>query len=417
MAKQFNGFLVIIFKKGMKGKMGLFNLRKPNVAELKTKGQIDGLIQVLSYKKDANIRSQAAKALGEIGDKKATEALVEALSDSDASVRVEAVEAIGKIGSEKSAEAILKALNDEDWEVRGKAAEWLGKIGDERAIEPLVVALEDKHIEARLKAASALLNFGEKTVEPLIEALNNEDEEVRAEAASLLGELGNKKAIDSLVESLKDESWEVRRKAAQALKKLGEPAVEPLLDTLEDENETDWSSRVESFERVKELEKTAHIDTLTEVANRRLAEQNLEAKFNEMNRYGLHFGLLFIDIDHFKRVNDVYGHDAGDKVLQTVASILSSNIRASDIVGRWGGEEFVVIISNVNEEQLGQIAEKLRLLIQQSVIKVASQTIQVTISVGATVVKPTDDVETLVKRADQLMYKSKTTGRNRVSLG
>lgn len=165
-------------------------------------------------------------------------------------------------------------------------------------------------------------------------------------------------------------------------------------------------------ERVKELEKLAYLDRLTQLPNRTFLDLELEKAHQELMHLKIPFGVLFIDIDHFKKFNDTYGHDVGDQVLVYVARNLSSNSRLFDIYGRWGGEEFIGIIRNVNDVQLKANAERVRLLIANSFITQASQKLSVTISVGATIARLEDSVETLMKRADQLLYASKLSGRN-----
>ena len=178
----------------------------------------------------------------------------------------------------------------------------------------------------------------------------------------------------------------------------------------------DNSPKLAITQRIKELEKMALLDSLTELANRRYIELNLQTNLEEMHRYGRPFGILFMDIDRFKKINDTHGHDIGDKILIMVSNTFIQNVRASDIVGRWGGEEFLAIIPNINEEQLYSTANKLRVLVEQSGFSIDSGIVQVTISIGATLAQPKDTTETLLERADKLLYYSKATGRNRVSI-
>lgn len=181
---------------------------------------------------------------------------------------------------------------------------------------------------------------------------------------------------------------------------------------------TDISNFSVHQERVKELEKLAMVDTLTEVANRYYLTQKLEASFEEMRRYELPFGVLFFDIDHFKDFNDTYGHDVGDRVLKLVSRTVNRNLRPFDLFGRWGGEEFLAIIRNVSPEDLSDVAERFRKLIENSFLMVNGSTqLHVTVSVGATMCKTTDTPGTIQKRADGLMYQSKNNGRNRVTVG
>jgi diguanylate cyclase (GGDEF)-like protein/PAS domain S-box-containing protein len=168
-------------------------------------------------------------------------------------------------------------------------------------------------------------------------------------------------------------------------------------------------------QRIDELERLALLDPLTGIGNRRFCSMALDAHFGSMHRYGNRFGVIFVDIDHFKMINDAYGHDIGDRVLAAVSRTLSHGIRTSDSVYRWGGEEFVAIIENVDTEQLGFAAEKLRRLVETTRIAVKDNTINTTVSLGATLSDEDDDVDTIIKRADRLMYRSKVEGRNRVS--
>jgi diguanylate cyclase (GGDEF)-like protein len=125
---------------------------------------------------------------------------------------------------------------------------------------------------------------------------------------------------------------------------------------------------------------------------------------------------MLADLDEFKNVNDTYGHVAGDAALVTVVQTLSGCLRASDVLGRWGGDEFLVILPGITKEILADTSERCRALVAQSTVPVEGAQIQVTISVGAAMVAPGDSVESLLNRADQHLYRRKESGRNRVSL-
>lgn len=168
--------------------------------------------------------------------------------------------------------------------------------------------------------------------------------------------------------------------------------------------------------RIRELEQLALIDPLTQLPNRIHVQTVLHSHFNEMKRIGITFGLLFLDIDHFKKFNDTYGHHLGDRVLKTVANTLQAAQRPYDLMGRWGGEEFVGIVRSVDKQQLAVIADRQRCLIGGSSIPYKKEYLSVTVSIGATIVKSGDTEGSLVKRADHLMYQSKNNGRNRVTL-
>ena len=165
--------------------------------------------------------------------------------------------------------------------------------------------------------------------------------------------------------------------------------------------------------RMKELENIAFIDPLTGVANRRFLMTSLKGRLDEYNRYGWKFGILFLDIDHFKAVNDTHGHDIGDELLKMVAATLSNNARPFDLVGRYGGEEFIVIVANVEENQLVAVAERFRFLVQTSGLR-KPLNLSVTVSIGVAEIEKDDSVDELIKRADLRLYRAKKSGRNRV---
>ncbi len=179
---------------------------------------------------------------------------------------------------------------------------------------------------------------------------------------------------------------------------------------------TDVSKQQGNVLLMKELEKLALLDALTNLANRRYIEQEIINRLSEMKRFDVPFGVLFMDLDFFKSINDIYGHDAGDDVLRYVAKNFIANSRPFDLYGRWGGEEFVAVIRNVGGEQLLGIAERVRRLIQESYIIRDKETILVTISIGATLAMADDSLDELIRRADENLYQSKNEGRNRVTL-
>ena len=180
---------------------------------------------------------------------------------------------------------------------------------------------------------------------------------------------------------------------------------------------TDLSNILANNSRVRELEQLALLDNLTQLANRPYLLREIEARFEEMRRYGIPFGLLFMDIDFFKRFNDTYGHDVGDEVLKLVANTFVANSRAFDVYGRWGGEEFVGVIRSIDAEDLAALGNRMRVLVNQSFLMHDEARLGVSISLGATVAHPDDTAASLIKRADQLLYQSKKEGRNRLTLG
>lgn len=173
-------------------------------------------------------------------------------------------------------------------------------------------------------------------------------------------------------------------------------------------------------EELRALRSQVHTDALTGVGNRAYLEARLRAVVVEAAHHGVSdAGIALLDVDHFKRVNDTHGHEAGDRVLRMVAKTLKASLRATDGLGRWGGEEFLVQFDDVADDaSLTAVCEKVRHLVGWSRLDVGDGTsISVTLSLGATHVRADDTPETLVARADALMYRSKEAGRDRVTVG
>lgn len=171
-------------------------------------------------------------------------------------------------------------------------------------------------------------------------------------------------------------------------------------------------------QQLGDLNHANFVDALTEIGNRKYFESRMRAVVAGSTHYAGNLGLLFLDVDHFKAVNDTYGHDVGDRVLRMIAATLHHNLRAGDVVCRWGGEEFAVILENAPSLKVVRaIAEKCRILVEFSRLDLAEKSLSVTISVGGTLLLPDDTLESLVRRADELMYQSKREGRNRVTVG
>jgi diguanylate cyclase (GGDEF)-like protein/PAS domain S-box-containing protein len=179
----------------------------------------------------------------------------------------------------------------------------------------------------------------------------------------------------------------------------------------------DLTARIEQAERIKELERMAMVDELTRLPNRRHFDDQLGRRLAEWQRHGRPFGVLMMDVDRFKQVNDECGHLLADAILKLVARTLHANCRSFDIVARWGGEEFAAIISNVDAQQLVLVAEKFRAMVAASGLRLPGHALAITISVGAADAQADDTAQTLLKRADQALYEAKRQGRNRVCVG
>ncbi|MBN1555865.1 MAG: sensor domain-containing diguanylate cyclase [Phycisphaerae bacterium] len=177
----------------------------------------------------------------------------------------------------------------------------------------------------------------------------------------------------------------------------------------------DNTTHMSDLERIQKLEEVAFLDPLTGLANRRYLDGVFVSRFAEHRRHDMSFGVILADVDHFKQFNDTHGHDVGDQVLQMVAQTFAHNCRPYDIVGRWGGEEFLVIAAYTNGPDLHQLADRLRVLMNNSRLRAKKTDLHVTASFGATMAHPKDDMPKLIQRVDALLYRSKAQGRDRVT--
>ena len=198
----------------------------------------------------------------------------------------------------------------------------------------------------------------------------------------------------------------------QALDALsGEPDLSPA-------TKDEIGSLALAFRRMLLALKKAYIgirtDALTGLSNRVRLDEALQNEMHRTQRYGNTFSIIILDIDHFKRVNDTHGHLAGDAVLKKIAGVLAANLRQTDTAGRWGGEEFLILLPHQGRPTARALAEKLRTAIESTAFPGIGR---ITSSFGVAAYAAQDSVESLVKRADAALYAAKRAGRNRVAEG
>lgn len=165
------------------------------------------------------------------------------------------------------------------------------------------------------------------------------------------------------------------------------------------------------YRLVAELTQKAHYDQLTGLVNRRFMDELLVNEIERCRRYRSPMTVLLLDIDHFKSINDTFGHDAGDRVLETVASRLKGTVRSVDSVARWGGEEFIVMVAETDLSSALVVGENIRKTVERGEYALNRP---VTVSVGVSEFKKDDTVDSLLKRADVALYRAKERGRNQV---
>lgn len=193
---------------------------------------------------------------------------------------------------------------------------------------------------------------------------------------------------------------------------------------LKTELEAAWSHQQAELERQVEertlelkkanvrLEQLATTDTLTGLPNRRSIDQSLSGLFEQFKQHHQVYSVMMIDIDHFKTINDTYGHAIGDEVLRRVATVIRDAVRPDDVAGRIGGEEFLAVLPDLPAEPSSAIAEHIRFAVQSAVMP---SNMTVTVSIGVAQVAPADlTYEDAIRRADKKLYAAKASGRNRV---
>lgn len=247
-------------------------------------------------------------------------------------------------------------------------------------------------------------------------------------------------ALDSQIREQVDGLQTSMHEAAdlEDLKHVLENHLEGLLGTMDehrkqrDEREQEVAARLQSLaERVAHMEQEASgfrehleeqrqkalIDPLTGLPNRAAWSERLEHEIGQWQQHGNTLMLAMLDLDHFKRINDNYGHLAGDKVLKIIATVLRKRLRGTDFIARFGGEEFVLLLPSTVPAAGLKLLEHLRASIEACPFHFKGERVTITISMGLTAFKPGEHSDLVLKRADQALYRAKNAGRNRVELG
>ena len=167
-------------------------------------------------------------------------------------------------------------------------------------------------------------------------------------------------------------------------------------------------------ERTAALEAMAHTDFLTGCLNRRGMVLRLEMEMNRLARQKQKIGLLIVDVDLFKRINDTWGHAIGDRALVAVAEILRNNVRTYDACARWGGEEFLIgMFGLAHPDELEAVAQKLLTAIRTATLDCEGATLALTYSIGGIFADSTNDLDAIIKQVDDALYRAKSEGRDR----
>ena len=165
-----------------------------------------------------------------------------------------------------------------------------------------------------------------------------------------------------------------------------------------------------------ELEKQAITDSLTGLFNRRLLFQVMQREILRYERYKHPFCVMLLDLDHFKKVNDTFGHSVGDDALRAFSAVLKEVARQQDVVARTGGEEFCILLPEINQKEASQAAERIRKLTARTPLDISEYSVPLTVSIGISEIKANENADGIYQRADMALYKAKSSGRNRVEL-
>jgi len=177
-------------------------------------------------------------------------------------------------------------------------------------------------------------------------------------------------------------------------------------------------SRFQAFLQIRELsakfEQQAHIDPLTQIANRRAMMKQLKGEYSRATRHQESMCLLLLDVDHFKRINDIYGHHIGDEVLKSISQLFVNRLRKQDVISRWGGEEFLILLPQTTEQDAIEVAEAIRQQVEEFTLEQAGKKVAITVSIGVWAVDVEESIDEAIQQADKLLYLAKHQGRNRV---
>lgn len=290
----------------------------------------------------------------------------------------------------------------------------------------------------------AISDSGQHEFEAYLQRLNERLESFQSNLqAASAGHADNRSAAQAMDTQIREQVDGLQSSMHEAadlddLKRVLENHLEGLLGTMDqhrkqrDEREQEVAGRLQSLaERVAHMEQEAQgfrehleeqrqkalIDPLTGLPNRAAWSERLDQEISHWQRHGNTLMLAMLDLDHFKRINDNYGHLAGDKVLKLIASVLRKRLRSTDFIARFGGEEFVLLMPSTVPAAGMKLLELLRASIEACPFHFKGERVTITISMGLTAFRPGEHSDLVLKRADQALYRAKNAGRNRVELG
>ena len=287
------------------------------------------------------------------------------------------------------------------------------------------VTLERRHNEKFVLHLQSSLSGVNETVGDSIEKVEQSLSEKNRKNETLLGDI---ESIEDAVDSSSD-LQQLKKQASSYLAKMSasindnkqsdqdeQRALMTLLNDMQSQLATLEGETADYKKRLIELKHRSNHDPLTKIPNRIAYNQRVEMEYRRWQRSKLPLSMAVIDIDHFKNINDTYGHAAGDKTLQVIAQTINKTLRTTDFLARWGGEEFVALFPDTNQERLETVLEKIRSKIESIPFRFRDKKVTITVSIGAAGFIPKDNIERVFDSADSNLYKAKKSGRNRCIL-
>ncbi len=263
---------------------------------------------------------------------------------------------------------------------------------------------------SQLLDISQILNHANKLAREQSEQQNQLYTAVGDHIQSLQSSVEQASDLEHLKQEVSNQLQHIRDKIAQAEQKPNSLSgqLKELLDKVEQfEKDAQTTTKI-----LKQQQHKAETDTLTGLPNREAYEQRLQLELARWQRYNNPLTLAVLDIDHFKRINDSYGHQAGDRVLKLIAQSLLRNLRETDFIGRYGGEEFAILLPETDTKQAEVVLNKIRETIATTPFHFRKQPVQITLSVGFSEFKGADTDKVVFARADKALYQAKNQGRN-----
>jgi diguanylate cyclase len=318
---------------------------------------------------------------------------------------------------EELQDTVEQRVSDDNWmPALSDIATFIGDM--RRRLEIEKAELEDflRQLQDRLKDLDQQLEVAESTRRASVDSSQRLDRRMDAEVNDIESSVHRAESLDQVKVTIQKRVDVIRTHMDEHRR------AEVLRQTELEQKLKHATARLQAVEQetthlrahLKKRKLQAMSDPLTGIPNRAAFEERIEREFTRWKRYATPLALLIMDVDHFKRINDTYGHRAGDKALKLIALVLKQNIRETDLVARYGGEEFAVIVPQTPVEGVTALAEKLRLAVERAQFHYQGASVPITISSGFTMFRGDDTAETVLQRADKALYQAKSEGRNRV---